>query len=205
LPPAITDLPQPSDWGASDGFRRRRNQVTAWGVFVRMTDTRISIRSAHEEEAAALAALHIRTRTAYYTTGGVPAEELASAERISAYWERAVAEGRAQVAATLEGRVVGFLMAGPPKFDDLDAASVRELQQIGVEPNGWGRGAGSMLHEAFVRQLQADGLTDGVLECWEANARAQAFYARHGWRPDGSRRTGPLGYDYIRLRVTVPI
>ncbi|PPS68222.1 hypothetical protein BV882_33375 [Streptomyces sp. 46] len=163
------------------------------------------MRSAREEEAAALAALHARTRTAYYTAGGVPPEELASAERISAYWERAVAEGRAQVAATPEDRVVGFVMDGPPKFDDLDAASVRELQQIGVEPNGRGRGVGSLLQEAFARRLQADGLTDGVLECWEANARAQAFYARHGWRPDGSRRTGPLGHDYVRLRMTVPI
>ncbi|MET9088431.1 GNAT family protein [Streptomyces sp. NPDC004237] len=170
-----------------------------------MTDTRISIRPAREKEAVALAALHTRTRTAYYTAGGLPVNELTNAKQISAYWERAVAEGRAQVAAIPEDRVVGFLMAGPPKFDDIDAASVRELQQIGVEPNGWGRGVGSLLHEAFVVRLHADGLTDGVLECWEANARAQAFYARHGWRPDGSRRPGPLGHDYVRLRVNVPL
>ncbi|MFF7286322.1 GNAT family N-acetyltransferase [Streptomyces griseorubiginosus] len=169
-----------------------------------MTDTRISVRSAREGEAAALAALHTRTRTAYYTAGGLPAKELASARQISAYWERAVAEGRAQVAVTPEDRIVGFLMDGPPKFDDIDAASVRELQQIGVEPNGWGHGLGSLLHEVFVRRLHVGGLTDGVLECWEANERAQAFYARHGWRPDGSRRPGPLGRDYIRLRMTAP-
>ncbi|MFG3289455.1 GNAT family N-acetyltransferase [Streptomyces sp. NPDC048179] len=170
-----------------------------------MTDTRISIRPARGEEAAALAALHTRTRTAYYTAGGLPANELTSAKQISAYWERAVAEGRAQVASTSEDSVVGFLMAGPPKFEDIDSASVRELQQIGVEPNGWGCGVGSLLHEAFVRRLHADGLTDGVLECWEANARAQAFYARHGWRPDGSHRPGPLGRDYVRLRVRVSL
>jgi ribosomal protein S18 acetylase RimI-like enzyme len=170
-----------------------------------MTATRISIRSARGGEAAALAVLHTRTRTAYYTAGGLPAKELAGAEQISAYWERAVAEGRAQVAATPDDRVVGFLMTGPPKFDDIDATSVRELQQIGVEPNSWGHGIGRLLHEAFVRRLHADGITDGVLECWEPNARAQAFYASHGWRPDGSRRLGPLGRDYIRLRVTVPL
>ncbi|MGW7820491.1 Gfo/Idh/MocA family oxidoreductase [Streptomyces puniciscabiei] len=34
-------------------------------------------------------------------------------------------------------------------------------------------------------------------------ARAQAFHARHGRRPVGSRRPGTLGRDYIRLRVTV--
>ncbi|MFI1073679.1 GNAT family N-acetyltransferase [Streptomyces puniciscabiei] len=165
----------------------------------------IGIRPARTEEARTLAVLHTRTRTAYYTAGGLPATELDGAERILPYWERAVSEGRALVAATSEGRVVGFLMTGPPKFDDVDAASVRELQQIGVEPGGWGRGVGGLLHEAFVRRLHADGLTDGVLECWEANPRAQAFYARHGWRPDGSRRPGPLGRDYIRLRVTVPL
>ncbi|WP_228044344.1 GNAT family N-acetyltransferase [Streptomyces ferrugineus] len=169
-----------------------------------MIDTQISIRPARTEEAHALAALHTRTRTAYYTAGGLPAQELAGAERISGYWQRAVDEGRAQVAAASGGRVVGFLMAGSPKFDDIAAASVRELQQIGVDPTGWGRGVGGLLHAAFVRRLRADGLTEGVVECWEANARAQAFYARQGWRPDGSRRPGPLGRDYVRLRLTIP-
>ncbi|MFF7354908.1 GNAT family N-acetyltransferase [Streptomyces filipinensis] len=166
-----------------------------------MTETRISVRPAREEEAAVLAALH--TRTAYYTAGGLPATELDTAARILPYWERAVAEGRVCVAAASEGRAVGFLMSGPPKFDDVDAASVRELQQIGVEPDAWGHGVGGLLHEAFVRRLHADGLSDAVLECWAANARAQAFHARHGWRPDGCRRPGPLGRDHVRLRTTV--
>ncbi|MFF8394795.1 GNAT family N-acetyltransferase [Streptomyces sp. NPDC016172] len=115
----------------------------------------------------------------------------------------AVTEGRAHVAVTSQHRLVGFLMAGPPKFNDINAAAVRELQQIGVDPNGRGRGVGSLLHEMFMQQLRADGFTHAVLECWEANARAQAFYAQHGWRPDGSRRPGPLGRDYVRMRMAV--
>lgn len=78
--------------------------------------------------------------------------------------------------------MIGFLMAGPPKSDGVDGASVRELRQIGVEPGGWGGGAGSLPHEASVRRPHGDGFTDGVLECREADAGAQAFHARHGWR-----------------------
>lgn len=170
-----------------------------------MADTSITVRPARADEAPALAAPHTRTRTAYYTAGGLPATELNSAEHITPYWQRAVAEGRAQVAVTSQDRMVGFLMTGPPKFDDVDAALAQELQQIGVEPDSWGRGVGGLLHEAFVRQLHADGFTVAVLECWVANARAQAFYARHGWLPDGSRRSGPLGRDYIRLRMESPL
>jgi RimJ/RimL family protein N-acetyltransferase len=52
----------------------------------------------------------------------------------------------------------------------------------------------------FVRFLRDASLTTGVLEAWESNSRAQAFYARHGWRPDGHRRPGPGG-DYVRMRL----
>ena len=49
--------------------------------------------------------------------------------------------------------------------------------------------------------LRERSLTTGVLEAWERNTRAQAFYARHGWRPDGHGRPGPCEADYVRLRL----
>ncbi|MFF4256282.1 hypothetical protein ACFY1L_34270 [Streptomyces sp. NPDC001663] len=45
------------------------------------------------------------------------------------------------------------------------------------------------------------GLTEGVLEVWERNSRAQAFYACHGRRPGGYSRPGPCEAEYVRLRL----
>ncbi|MEU2701800.1 MULTISPECIES: GNAT family N-acetyltransferase [Micromonospora] len=42
----------------------------------------------------------------------------------------------------------------------------------------WGRGVGGALHALFVGHLEDDGLALGVLEVWERNTRARAFYTR---------------------------
>jgi len=70
-----------------------------------------------------------------------------------------------------------------------------------VRPDSWGSGIGSRLHHAYVQTLLDASLPYGILSVWERNTRARAFYARHGWRPDGGRVTGPGGADYLRLRL----
>ncbi|MFE2228556.1 hypothetical protein [Streptomyces kronopolitis] len=52
-----------------------------------------------------------------------------------------------------------------------------------------------------VRFLREAALAAGRVEAWERNERARAFYARHGWRPDGHRRPGPAGACYVRMRL----
>jgi GNAT superfamily N-acetyltransferase len=76
-----------------------------------------------------------------------------------------------------------------------------ELHQIHVRPDNWGRGIGSLLHDAYVRTLRDASIPYGTLSAWERNPRALAFYTRHGWRPDGERTPGPGGADYLRLRL----
>jgi len=164
------------------------------------------LREATAEDADALADVHTRTRTAYYTAGGMPEDELADP---SAWRQRRDAWARvlaAPMRATLvaedsDGTVVGLLTAGPPHHDDLDASTHYELYQIGVLPHAWGRGVGGALHREFVALAAAAGCAEGVLECWASNAHARGFYARNGWRPDGARRPGPLDHDYVRLRL----
>lgn len=98
---------------------------------------------------------------------------------------------------------MGILLLGPPHGHDLDVSVYRELYQVQVLPTAWGRGVGSALHDAFTGSTVSSGCTRGVLEAWEANARAQRFYAKHGWRADGVRRRGPEGIDFIRLQLVV--
>ncbi|WP_406213651.1 GNAT family N-acetyltransferase [Streptomyces decoyicus] len=170
-----------------------------------MSDS-MRVREASTEDVEAMTDIHTRARSAYYTVGGVAAEELADVaarDKRKDRWARVVrspdmtalcAEGR-------EGRVVGALAMGPPKDADVDASVYRQLFQIHVHPDAWGRGAGGALHSAFTDRVVAGGFASGVLEVWEANVRARKFYVKHGWGADGGRRPGPGGADYVRMRL----
>jgi GNAT superfamily N-acetyltransferase len=145
----------------------------------------MEIRIATPADLEAMLAVHTAARTAYYLAGGLHEAELADpreqAER-AAGWARAVAGDHRSAGMPADG----------------------ELYQVHVAPGDWGTGVGASLHAAYVRALRAAGLRQGTLYAWERNARARAFYARHGWRPDGRRRPGPGGADYIGLRLEVP-
>jgi RimJ/RimL family protein N-acetyltransferase len=170
-----------------------------------VTTSRILLRAAELDDLDGITELHTQARTAYYQAGGYSDAELTSREGRSGrreMWRRALLNDTKTVLCGLRGdELVGILAMGPPLEADVDAAAVGQLYQIHVRPGQWGQGIGSLLHGAFVRRLRDTSLTAGVLEAWERNSRAQAFYARHGWRPDGQRRPGPAGGSYLRMRL----
>jgi RimJ/RimL family protein N-acetyltransferase len=171
---------------------------------VSVTTSQTLLRTAHLDDVEEITDLHTPARTSYYSAGGVPDAELTSPDahvRRRESWTRAVQSGdRTVLCAERGGELVGILAKGPPYEPDVDATTTGRLFQIHVRPGRWGEGLGSHLHAVFVRFLRDASLTTGVLEAWESNSRAQAFYARHGWRPDGHRRPGPGG-DYVRMRL----
>ena len=77
-----------------------------------------------------------------------------------------------------DGAIVGFGVAGPSR--DEDPPVPRELWAINVLATAHGTGLGN--------QLILELMGDGAASLWvaEGNARARAFYARHGFVPDGS-------------------
>ena len=167
------------------------------------------LRPAHLDDVDGITDLHTLARTAYYRAGGITDAELDSpaayAGRREA-WLRAVRGGdRTVVCAELAGELAGVLAMGPPYEADVDPVAAGQLYQIHVRPGLWGQGVGSGLHGAFVRFLRGRALAMGVLEAWERNSRAQAFYTRHGWEADGSRRPGPGGGSYVRMRLRLPL
>jgi len=167
-----------------------------------------TIRTATIDDLDAIVDLHTRARTAYYQAGGVPEDELAGSAKLLARrtgWERAVTAPDMTVLCAVRNRtVVGVVSLGPPRDADLDPRTVGRLYQIHVQPGCWRQGIGGRLHAAYVRRLRAASLPVGAVEVWERNDRARAFYARHGWRPDGQHRPGPLQSPYLRLRLHVP-
>ena len=77
-------------------------------------------------------------------------------------------------------RIVGFGVAGPSRDDDPPVP--RELYAINVLATAQGTGLADL--------LMLELLGDDAASLWvaEGNARARAFYARHGFVPDGTRK-----------------
>ncbi|HEY0698136.1 MAG TPA: GNAT family N-acetyltransferase [Micromonospora sp.] len=165
----------------------------------------IDVRPATADDLDAILDVHVRARTAYYLAGGLPPSEIdnpADAAQRRAGWRAAIGSTEKVVrCAVVDGAVVGVVGMGPPLDPAEDATRVGQLYQIHVHPDHWGSGVGGALHGAFVAYLRESCRTTGLLEAWARNQRGRAFYARHGWRPDGSSVPGPGGADYLRLRL----
>jgi GNAT superfamily N-acetyltransferase len=138
------------------------------------------IRRARPADAEPLARCHLACwREAY--TGMVDHDRLspalAAVDQRTARWRHILAGEHATLVADADGEIVGFASVGPGRDPDLDLGS--ELYALYVRQAYWGRGVGHHLMTAAV------GDEDGFLWVFRDNGRARAFYARHGYRPDG--------------------
>jgi ribosomal protein S18 acetylase RimI-like enzyme len=161
------------------------------------------IRRARLEDAAAIAAVHVRTWQSAY-------EHVFGAERLAGI-DLGAREGLARRSSTdpdhdvfvaeEEGRIVGFVGTGPPNENE----GARELFAIYVLPEAWGTAAASGLMRAAVDAMRARGAADAILWVLEDNPRARRFYEREGWREDGAAESEYLGLTVplVRYRLTL--
>ncbi|MGW0907668.1 N-acetyltransferase family protein [Streptomyces sp. NPDC002853] len=152
------------------------------------------IRSALTADAPALAALHARARATYYPEG-LPDEAVDGAAMWRAGIER---RGGHVLCAVREGRIVGLASFRTPEGEAADTVT---LFQFHVDPDHWRAGVGAALHAACVEEWRADGIREATLDVHRENARAQAFYARHGWR---TAEPGEGAGTHLRMRLSVP-
>ncbi|MFE9914087.1 GNAT family N-acetyltransferase [Micromonospora sp. NPDC005553] len=168
----------------------------------------VMIRQATLVDVERIVEVHTQARSAYYIAGGLSADDLADPAQTQQRhdgWARAIdSPDRVVKCATLDGKIVGILSMGRPNSPTKDARTVGQLHQIHVMPSHWGNGIAVRLHTSFVDYLTEASLTTGLLEVWERNARAQSFYGKLGWKPDGDHRPGPNGSNYISLRLAAP-
>ena len=140
----------------------------------------ITVRRATREEMPVVESVRLQTWQAAYR-GLVPddvLDALAVTEERVALLQTRYDEGETATWVALDDdRVVGMAVAGPTR--DEDRPGGRELYALYVLPSHWGSGAGQALWE------QAQPVTS--LWVLEGNARARAFYARNGFRPDRTK------------------
>jgi len=147
------------------------------------------IRLANSDDAAAIAAVHIRGWQAAYR-GYFPdtfLDGLSVAERAERWgvWLADVARPTA-VYETPAG-IIGFASIGPSR-DAGASAATGELLTIYVEPAAWRRGVGTALVSWATTAAPACGWTAMTLWTIEGNAGARAFYERCGWVRDGAAK-----------------
>ena len=170
----------------------------------------MKVRLARPEDAAGIAAVHVRTwQAAYEHVFG--AERLAGLdpERRRLGWERALSERSEHeedvFVAEQDEQVVAFASTGPAG----DEPGVAELYAIYALPEAWGSGAGPALMREALAALRGRGFAEAILWVLEDNPRARRFYEREGWRLDdgeSARKVEPhLGVDVVQVRYRISL
>jgi GNAT superfamily N-acetyltransferase len=86
------------------------------------------------------------------------------------------------------GELRGHTTYGTSRDPDAPA-SVGEVRSFFVSPSAWRRGIGTALMARALAGLAELGFGQATLWSFEANARANSFYERQGFEPDGTTRT----------------
>jgi ribosomal protein S18 acetylase RimI-like enzyme len=162
----------------------------------------MEVRRARPEDAAAIAAVHVRTWQAAY-------EHVFGAERLAAIdpsrreqqARRSVEDAAADVFVAVDddGAVVGFVSTTAAQEGE------RELQAIYVLPEAWGTAAGRGLMDAAVQAMAARGADAAVLWVLEDNPRARRFYEREGWEYAGPGEAEFLGQSVPLARYRLSL
>lgn len=101
------------------------------------------------------------------------------------------------IALDASNEIVGFADAGPGR--DEDRPQKLELFSIYTLSRTYGTGLGAALLRAAVGESSA------YLWVLEANPRAQAFYAKNGFHPDGHRKLLPRDWHELpQIRMVRP-
>lgn len=157
------------------------------------------VRPARPEDAHDIADLHVRSwRAAYAGTVSAAALDRLDVDERAAVWTRRLAAsppGQVTLVAESAGRLVGFLLLGPTPDADHDPATTGHVFAAHVDPDVTGLGIGAVLLGRAVDVLAGAGHRIATLWVVDGNQRAQRFYERAGWTPDGVSRREPLAVE----------
>jgi ribosomal protein S18 acetylase RimI-like enzyme len=167
-----------------------------------MSPPAVTLRAAAPDDLDRVTSLFLACWRRSYADVLIPAViavfDVASAREL---WQRALERprpGSAGIVAEVPGTgVAGIVRLG----EDPDEPGTGHVFSLYVDPDVQGAGLGGRLLEAAVSRMRDAGRTAVTLWVFAANASARAFYARHGFEPDGGERVEPeFGEPEVRLR-----
>jgi GNAT superfamily N-acetyltransferase len=146
------------------------------------------IRPAIPDDALAVAEVHVRSWQAAYQ-GLLPAgylDGLRPEARAARYdFTHADPQNPRTIVAEFDGAICGFATTMPSG----DLPGHGELCALYLLPSFWGRGIGVALIHAAREHMVQQGFRAAALWILKGNVRADRFYRRDGWLPDGAHKT----------------
>lgn len=150
-------------------------------------DSTVTVRPARREDAAAMAKMHMSSWQETYR--GVMTDRVLDDPGLvdvrERFWTTALVDERHRAkriaVAERDGAVIGVAMAGPPESSVSEWS--QQLYVLYVLAAEHGTGVGAALLDAVVHPEESV-----VLWVAEPNPRAQAFYRKHGFSPDGTQQ-----------------
>lgn len=154
----------------------------------------MELRDAAIEDAVAIAEVHVAVwRAAYDGIMGADFLNGLSVEKRAQMWRESIVAGKPHlVLAHVGGALAGWIAFGPTRDEDRDAAWA-EVLAVNVLPAYWGCGVGPRLMDVAQRRLAHEGYAHVGLWTLTGNLRAQAFYRRLGFAPDGMKKDLKMG------------
>lgn len=152
-------------------------------------------RDATPGDALQVTRVHKRSREAYYADALGPLD--AAHDRFPTWAETLTRTDTWCLVAVQDGHLTGFVAAHLAERDDSPA----ELLSLSVDPDQFGSGIGSALHNRFV-EVTSSGTAE--LEVWDWNDRAKSFYSHLGWLPTTRIRPGVAAKPFVTWTLDLP-
>ena len=165
------------------------------------------LRAAVPRDALAVSHVHVRSWQAAYR--GLLADEYLdglSAEARAEKYDFANPDKYAPqtIVAEVDGLIAGF--ATTSRSHDPSLAGFGELRALYVDPEYWGRGYGIALVTEARSRLVSLGFEDALLWVLKGNLRADRFYRKDGWQPDGAEKNEMMwGTQVVEGRYLRPL
>jgi GNAT superfamily N-acetyltransferase len=159
-------------------------------AFDSMAANSMQIRPAQPSDALAVARVHVRSWQAAYR-GLLPENYLSRLqpeERAKKYDFASIdPKSPKTIVAVERDTILGFATTSPSR--DRDLPEHGELCALYVAPDHWGRGVGGLLIAEARRHLLGQGFAHALLWMMAGNQRADRFYRKDKWSPDGQSRS----------------
>jgi GrpB-like predicted nucleotidyltransferase (UPF0157 family)/ribosomal protein S18 acetylase RimI-like enzyme len=170
----------------------------------------ITVRRAGAADVSGIAEIHVRSWQAAYR--GVLPDALLDALSVPEredHWQT-ILSGASEHRLTLVaddpgGGLTGFCSALMPSPDGKAGAATAEIGALYVDPNCWGRGVGTAVLTAALKELREQGWADAILWVLPENHAALAFYDHLGFAVEKGieKNEERSGRPVIRLRIAL--